>query len=181
MKDLIVKLTALYDSNNELENYLLLLIDNTEIHHGHIVRSNEFESFFSVISEFAKVGYFKWNIGTKTGFALEQWYKNWGETENTSLEEIINHHPHIHPDDRYKIDEYYGNLSKGILDNFKEEVRIDNGRGGWNWIRCYVAVKEYDPKTRNIEIIGVNIDITELKEVEAQLIEAKKKQKRSTN
>lgn len=174
VKDLIVKLTALYDSNNELENYLLLLIDNTETTTAYS-KIKEFESFFSVISEFAKVGYFKWNIGTKTGFALEQWYKNWGETENTSLEEIINHHPHIHPDDRYKIDEYYGNLSKGILDNFKEEVRIDNGRGGWNWIRCYVAVKEYDPKTRNIEIIGVNIDITELKEVEAQLIEAKEK------
>ena len=70
VKDLIVKLTALYDSNNELENYLLLLIDNTETTTAYS-KIKEFESFFSVISEFAKVGYFKWNIGTKTGFALE--------------------------------------------------------------------------------------------------------------
>lgn len=174
VKDLIVKLTTLYNSANELENYLLLLIDNTETTTAYS-KIKEFENFFSVISEFAKVGYFKWNLGTKTGFALDQWYKNWGETIDTSLEEIINHHPHIHPDDRYKIDDYYANLNKGILDNFKEEVRIDNGQGGWNWIRCYLAVKQYDPRSRNIELIGVNFDITELKEVEAQLIEAKEK------
>ncbi len=174
VKDIIVKLTTLYDSNNELENYLLLLIDNTETTTTYS-KIKEFESFFSIISEFAKVGYFKWDIGTKTGFAIEQWYKNWGETEDTPLEEIINHHPHIHPEDRHKIDPFYANLEKGVLGNLKEEVRIDNGQGGWKWIRCYVAVKGYDPQTRNIELIGVNFDITELKEVEAQLIEAKEK------
>lgn len=153
VKDIIVKLTTLYDSNNELENYLLLLIDNTETTTTYS-KIKEFESFFSIISEFAKIGYFKWDIGTKTGFAIEQWYKNWGETEDTPLEEIINHHPHIHPEDRYKIDPFYANLEKGILGNLKEEVRIDNGQGGWKWIRCYVAVKGYDPQTRNIELIG---------------------------
>lgn len=174
VKDLIVKLTTLYDSKNELENYLLLLIDNTETTSAYS-KIKEFESFFSVISQFAKVGYFKWNLGTNTGFALDQWYKNWGETEDTPLQEIIEDHPHIHPADRYKIDQFYENLSKGILGNLKEEVRIDNGQGDWKWIRCYVTVKEYDPASNNIELIGVNFDITELKVVEAQLIEAKEK------
>lgn len=174
VKDLSVKLTTLYNSNNELENYLLLLIDNTETYTAQ-VKIREFENFFSVIADFAKVGYFKWNVKTRTGFALNQWFKNWGEPENSKLENVIGNYRMLHPDDREKIMTFYNNLEKGIIDNLRVEVRVKDNQGGWKWIRCAAIVTSTDEEHKNIELIGVNFDITELKEIEAKLIEAKNK------
>lgn len=174
VKDLIVKLTTLHNSQGELENYLLILIDNTETTTAYS-RICEFESFFSVIADFAKIGYFKWNLKTKTGFAINQWFKNWGETENSKIEDVIGTYQHIHPDDRKKILGFFDDLNNGVLSGFKEEVRVSDGKGDWRWIRCNVTVKNFDPEDHNIELIGVNFDITELKQAEAKLREAKNK------
>lgn len=174
VKDLIVKLTTLYNSKDELENYLLILIDNTETTTAYS-KIHEFENFFSVIADFAKVGYCKWNLGTKTGFALNQWFKNWGEPEDSRIEDVIGTYQHMHPDDRKKIMRFFEDLNNGIFSNLKEEVRISDGKGGWKWIRSNATVKEYDPANNNIELTGVNFDITELKQVEAKLLEAKNK------
>lgn len=45
----------------------------------------------------------------------------------------------------------------------------------WNWVRMNVVLNRYDPENGLIELIGVNYDITELKETEQKLIEAKEK------
>lgn len=173
-KDLIVKLTTLYNSSNQFENYLLIVIDNTETTTAYS-RINEFENFFSVIADFAKVGYFKWNLKTETGFALSQWLKNWGEPENRDVKEVIGVYRHVHPHDRLKLIKLYDDLIQGRISGFKEEARIRKDDNTWKWIRTYVTVKDPDSNKDNIELIGVNFDITELKEVETQLIEAKNK------
>lgn len=173
-KDLIVKASPLYNSKNQLENYMLIIIDNTETSSAYS-KIQEFENFFSVIADFAKVGYFKWNLFKKSGFALNQWFKNWGESEDAHLEDVIGHYQMLHPDDRPKILSLYNKLINGSLRGSKEEVRIKDGKGEWKWIRSTVIVTKYDPEHRDIELIGVNFDITELKEIEAKLIEAKNK------
>lgn len=48
-------------------------------------------------------------------------------------------------------------------------------KGKWNWVRTNVVVNLFEPENGQIELIGVNYDITELKETEAMLIEAKEK------
>ena len=48
-------------------------------------------------------------------------------------------------------------------------------KGTWNWVRTNVVVNLFEPENGQIELIGVNYDITELKETEAMLIEAKEK------
>ena len=45
----------------------------------------------------------------------------------------------------------------------------------WNWVRTNVVVNQYQPENGVIELISVNYDITELKETEAKLIDAKEK------
>lgn len=174
VKDLIVKASPLYNSKNELENYMLIIIDNTATSSAYS-RIQDFENFFSVIADFAKVGYIKYNIYTKQGFALNQWMKNWGEAENTPLEDVVGIYQKAHPDDRHKIEKLYQELINGKIKGKKEEVRVENGRGGWKWIRSTVIATEYDPEHQNVELIGVNFDITELKEIEAKLLEAKNK------
>lgn len=174
VKDLIVKVTALYNTNNEFESYMFIIIDNTETSTA-FSKIQEFENFFSVIADFAKVGYFKWNLCTRSGFALDQWFENWGEPTSTPLEEVVGIYRKLHPDDRPKIMNLYDQLITGKIQGTKEEVRVRDGEGGWKWIRTTVIVRKYDPEHRNIELIGVNFDITELKEIEAKLLEAKNK------
>lgn len=174
IKNLIVKITPLYNSENELENYLLILIDNTETSTAYR-KIQEFEDFFSVIADFAKIGYFKWNPIAKTGFAMSQWYQNWNEDENAPLAEVVGNYKHIHPDDLPRIRKFYENIHTGEVRYMKEEVRVREKDGGWKWLRCLVACKEFDPEHGNIEVIGVNLDITELKETEIKLIDAKNK------
>ena len=45
----------------------------------------------------------------------------------------------------------------------------------WNWVRTNIVVTTYAPEKDEIEIIGINYDITELKETEAELIQARDK------
>lgn len=174
VKDLIVKASPLYNSENKLENYMLIIIDNTETSTAYS-KIQEFENFFSMIADFAKVGYFKWNIPRKTGFALDQWFKNWGEPADSRLEDVIGTYRMLHPDDRPKIMNLYENLITGKIKGSKEEVRICDGNGNWKWIRSTIITTKYDPEHGDIELIGVNFDITELKEIEAKLLEAKNK------
>lgn len=174
VKELIVKLSLLYNSDQEPENYMMIIIDNTETSTAYS-KIQEFENFFSMIADFAKVGYFKWNLFQKTGFALEQWYKNWGEPGDSRLEDVVGKYRMLHPDDRDKITQLYNQLITGQIKGSKEEVRVRNGKGGWKWIRTTVLVTKFDPEHQDVELIGVNFDITELKEIEAKLIEAKNK------
>lgn len=174
VKDLLVRVSPLYNSKNELESYMLIIIDNTETYMAYN-KIEEFENFFSMIANFAKVGYFKWDHCQRKGFALEQWYKNWGEPTDSDLNNVAGIYQMAHPDDRAKLVQLYQQLIQGKIKGTKEEVRISNGKGGWRWIRSTVICTKFDPKNQTIELIGVNFDITELKEIEAKLIEAKNK------
>ena len=54
-KNLTVKGTCLYDTNHNVENYLLIVIDNTEAFENYR-KIEEFETLFNNIAEFSKVG-----------------------------------------------------------------------------------------------------------------------------
>ena len=57
------------------------------------------------------------------------------------------------------------------------EMRIcrPGKKNEWNWIRMNVVVTTYNPEENEVEIIGINYDITELKETEKELILARDK------
>ena len=174
IKNLLVRARPLYDENGNFENYLLIVIDNTETLSAYN-RIRNFENLFSLIAEFAKIGYFKWNPYTREGFAIHQWYKNLEEDENTPLENIIGIYPHLHPEDAPLIRKSYQELIQGKISRLKQEIRVATPEGGWKWLRCNITTQTFDPQHQNVELIGVNFDITEMKQIEAQLTEAKNK------
>lgn len=171
---LITKMTPLYDSRNTFTNYLVINIDNTETTSAYR-KIQEFEEFFSVIADFAKVGYFKWNPLTEKGFAINQWYKNVGEPVHKSLNEIIGVYQNYYPDERKAINDFIRQATQGLGTELSREVRVKQPDGSCKWLRCYIMAKEYDPENDKLEMVGVNYDITELKEAEEKLIAAKDK------
>lgn len=174
--DLYTKSSQLVDSQGNFTGYIFINIDNTERTDA-ITRIQDFENFFSLISEYAKVGYAKLNFLDKQGYAIKQWYKNMGEEEGTSLSQVVGKYSKIHPDDRKKITDFYKNMLAGTQKSFSDEMRVlrPGTTDEWNWVRMNIVVTIYDPDNQEIEIIGINYDITELKEIEVKLTEAKEK------
>lgn len=174
--NLYTKVSKIYDSKGYFTGYALINIDNTERIDA-LSRICDFENFFLLISDYAKVGYAKLNLLDKKGYAIKQWYKNMGEGENASLPEVVGVYGKMHPEDRKRMLDFFYKARLGKVKDFKGEMRIlrPGTKDQWNWIRTNVVVNQFKPENGVIELIGINYDITELKETESKLIDAKEK------
>ncbi|MCD8226067.1 MAG: ATP-binding protein [Bacteroides ovatus] len=174
--ELYSKVSKLYDNEGNFSGYILISIDNTERIDA-MNRIRDFENFFLMISDYAKVGYAKLNLLNRKGYAIKQWYKNLGEEEDTLLDEVVGVYTHMHPEDRKRFLDFYDEVRDGKRRHFQGEMRIrrPGTKNEWNWVSSNVMVTNYKPEENEIEIIGINYDITELKETEAELIQARDK------
>lgn len=172
--DLTTKVTTLYDHNHEPINYLLINVDKTEdtIAYNKI---QEFESFFDLVGDYAKVGYAHFDALSRDGYALRSWYRNVGEEEGTPLPEIIGIHSHFHPEDRAVMIDFLDKVIKGESSKLSRDVRIRRADGNYTWTRVNVLVRNYQLQDNIIEMLCINFDITQLKETEQMLIKAKEK------
>ena len=161
---LYTKVSKVYDSKGNFTGYAMS-------------RICDFENFFLLISDYAKVGYAKLNLLDRKGYAIKQWYKNMGEDENTQLADVVGIYSKMYPSDRRRMLDFFSKARVGEAKHFQGEMRIERPgeKGKWNWVRTNVVVNLFEPENGQIELIGVNYDITELKETEAMLIEAKEK------
>ena len=174
--ELYSKVSKLYDNEGNFSGYILISIDNTERIDA-MNRIRDFENFFLMISDYAKVGYAKLNLLNRKGYAIKQWYKNLGEEEDTLLDEVVGVYTHMHPEDRKRFLDFYDEVRDGKRRHFQGEMRIrrPGTKNEWNWVSSNVMVTNYKPEENEIEIIGINYDITELKETEAELIQSRDK------
>ncbi len=174
--NLYTKVRKLFDKQGEFNGYVFINIDNTEKIDA-INKIQDFENLFLLISDFAQVGYSKLNYLTREGFAIKQWYKNMGEEEDIPLNEVVGVYSKMHPDDRKIFLDFYDEVVAGTADSFRRDMRVlkPGTTDEWNWVRVHVIVISYHPEKGEIEIMGINFDITELKEIEVKLIEARDK------
>lgn len=163
----------LYDMHGELVNFMLINIDNTEINRAHS-RLAEFESSFSLVSRFGKVGYCRFDLLSREGYGIPQWYYNLGEKDETPLREVIGVYSHVDPADRASILECIRRVKAGEIDSFGLDLRVDPGDNE-KWTRINVMRNPMNNDPSKIEMVCVNYDITELKQTEMNLLEAKNK------
>ncbi|WP_068691066.1 PAS domain-containing sensor histidine kinase [Culturomica massiliensis] len=176
--DLVTKVTVLYDNKGNPINYLLINADKTETTIAYN-KIQEFESYFELVGDYAKVGYANCNILTNEGYALKSWYKNIGEQEGRPLSEIIGIYEHFHSEDRAVINQFISDVKKGQGNKLSREVRVIREDGSYTWTHVNLLLNKYAPQDHIIEIISINYDITELKKTEEQLIKAKNKAEQS--
>ncbi|KIO45111.1 hypothetical protein IE90_06645 [Sanguibacteroides justesenii] len=169
--EIYTTVSALYDKQGNLIHYLFINIDNTEISNAYS-KIAEFESSFSAISKFGKIGYCKFDLFTKNGYGVAQWYRNLGEHETTPLPQIIGVYNHVHEEDKAYILDSIRKVKAHETDNFSRDLRVHTEEG-WKWTRINVMRNTMNNDTGKLEMLCVNYDITELKETEKKLIEAK--------
>ena len=171
---LISKFAPLYDALGNLINILFINIDNTETTNAYS-KIQDFEEFFTLIGNYAKVGYAHFNALKCDGYAVNSWYRNVGEKEGTPLNEIIKVHSHFHPDDRRMMLRFFDQVLIREARHLRRDVRILREDGTYTWTRVNVMVRDFRPEDGIIDMVCVNYDITELKETERKLIAARDK------
>lgn len=172
--DLMTKVTTLYNSEHQPINYLLINADKTETTVAYN-KIQEFEEFFELVGDYAKVGYAHFNILSGHGYAQKSWYRNVGEADETPLSDIFGTYRHFHPDDRALLIRFLDDARKGLTTKLSKEMRVLREDGTYTWTHVNLLVKKYAPQDRIIEIISINYDITELKRTEEMLVKARDK------
>ena len=172
--DLMTKVTTLYNSEHQPINYLLINADKTETTVAYN-KIQEFEEFFELVGDYAKVGYAHFNILSGHGYAQKSWYRNVGEADETPLSDIFGTYRHFHPDDRALLIRFLDDARKGLTTKLSKEMRVFREDGTYTWTHVNLLVKKYAPQDRIIEIISINYDITELKRTEEMLVKARDK------
>ena len=172
--------SKIYDAEKNFKGFIVMSIDVTEA----VVAKNRiisFESLFSHISDYAKLGYAKYNLLSGEGFALKQWLKNLGEEENTPINDIMYARScHIHHDDRRQFAQFLHDAIDGKCSKDERELRIltsgdEKDPDNWHWIHNFTIIDRYAPDEGVIDVISVNYDVDELRKTQASLIEARDK------
>lgn len=172
--DLVTKVTTLYNSEHQPINYLLINADKTETTVAYN-KIQEFEEFFELVGDYAKVGYAHFNVLSGHGYAPKSWYRNVGEAYETPLSDIFGTYRHFHPDDRALLIRFLDDARNGLTTQLSKEMRVLREDGTYTWTHVNLLVKKYAPQDRIIEIISINYDITELKRTEEMLVKARDK------
>ncbi len=170
--NLLTRITTLYDAAGNLTNYLLISVDRTEATKAYN-QIKEFKDFFTLVGDYAKVGYAHFNVLTREGYALDSWYRNVGEERGTPLQQIIRVHDHFHPEDRAVVLDFWDKVIRGEMSYIRKDVRVLREDGSYTWTCVNVLVRDYRPQNGMIEMICINYDITDLKETEMKLIKAR--------
>ena len=170
VKKLIVKGKCIYNAQGEFDFYLFVISDNTEADRIY-TQVQDFKNMFSVIANYSKIGYAKYNLSTQEGFAAGEWYHNLCEEDNTPLSQIIGNYRTIYEEDRKVLLDYIENLDKGGNKIYSNDLRVMCPLGKTKWLHKNV-IAEKNCKGE-WEIVGINFDITHDKETEATLLEAK--------
>lgn len=171
-RHIITRITPLLDEQGKILNYLILVVDNTENRNAES-RTIEFEEFFSMAGDYAKVGYARYNLLDGKGYASESWYRNMGASPDAPLKEAFENNAKIYSEDKMAREQFLTEAKEGKLKTFRENLRVVRDEEWQTWTCDQMLVRDYRPQEGIVEIIGLNYDITEQKELEAKLTEAK--------
>lgn len=170
------KIIKLFNDEDKCIGFLFICIEDNDRFIS-MSKAHDFDDFFELISGYANIGYAKFNLITKKGYAIRQWYKNVEEENNSPLQEIIGIYNTTHPDDRKRLLYFFNKALKGKATAFTGEIRVKvaNKKNAWKWLYTNLLITKYAPEENNIEIIGVNYDISNFKMVEKELTQAREK------
>jgi PAS domain S-box-containing protein len=118
-------------------------------------------------------GWYEMNVQTGEGVSSPEYLRIIGfepaEFRTTLSEWMVN----VHPDDRERLArEYRDCITSGQTHTM--DYRRKTKSGAWKWIRSVGKIAEYDAEGRPLRMYGTHADITDRKELEAQLLRSQR-------
>jgi PAS domain S-box-containing protein len=158
-RSLLQKLAA---QNKQLEE---------EISHRKQVEAElvESENRFRLALDASSNGVWDRNLLTGEVYLGENWHRSLGYTDGDEINGLTSFEELLHPDDRDRVLALREAHVCGESVGYEAEYRMRNKAGGWQWILSRGRAVARDAQGRATRIIGTHIDITRLKEVEAEL------------
>ena len=169
MKHVQVRSSIIYDDRHNVERYVLIVEDQTESQRMNL-RLSDVEFRFNYMAEAAQIGLCRWDTVRRVFSASDQWYANVGLAAPVS--DVFEAYVNVHPEDYERLHDFLLKAAEGKADLYRDEIRVRDGLN-WKWIRCNYRVRQGGLQENDVEVIGLNIDITELKETEIRLNEAR--------
>lgn len=130
------------------------------------MKLQEQETIFRYISQYSNIGIYSWNPISGKSEISRKWYENLGLPEGLSLEESMKRMiSMVHPDDLERVRKAGILLREGKKEYMDEEFRLIIDERV-KWLKYTAVIKNYDPKNKVIQVIGMNQDVTDLKHQE---------------
>ncbi|MDX1959952.1 MAG: ATP-binding protein [Leptospiraceae bacterium] len=127
------------------------------------------------ILEGTKAGTWKWNMQTGETIYNKYWFKIIGIEEVNSVQKNVDYFLNlIHPEDLNRLNEAIDSYLKGKIDDVNSEYRMKHKSGTWVWVESRGKIAKWTPDGKPLWMYGTNIDITDKKKYELELLEKDK-------
>lgn len=131
----------------------------------------ESESRLRLAQDAAEIGTWDWDLDTGELNWDDRQFALFGFPKNTPRVQVDDAIAAIHEDDIGRVKEAMVLSTKGTMP-FREIFRVIHPNGEVHWLVGRGAVLKHDDDGKPLSMVGVNYDITEQKELEAQLEQA---------
>lgn len=125
-------------------------------------------------------GVWDWNLPGRKVFFSRRWKSMLGYAEHEIDETPEAWRSRVHPDDMPGVRLALRNHLRGRSSAFRCEYRLQSRDGSWRWLYDQGMVFERDARGRPLRLIGTTTDITEHKQLETDLREARDEAVRAT-
>ena len=122
-----------------------------------------------------------WEADLATGrvYLSRNWAAMLGREPGASVATVTELKDLVHPDDVDVLAHLQSEVIRGLRPSYAAEHRVRMASGEWKWILSRGSVSLRDPESGRVQrISGTNIDITELKRLERELVRAEEEKQR---
>jgi signal transduction histidine kinase len=169
----LLTLCMLIDQEDDFGT-LSLLVDETALRiYEEKVRQSEQNLRLALNN--ARMGFWNENVKTKEVLCDENWYRLIDVEPVPGVSPLDVWKSHLHPDERERITELYDAFNRNGEGSMHVDYRMRKGRDGYIWVQDSIRVTEFDAEGFPLRIMGTMQDISDQKQAELELKQAKER------
>lgn len=169
----------LYKENPLIEFKVELVFSENAVINGVLIEKFPKNPFFANIYQYnefiekvlssSKIFLWKWDYTTKKQIFSKGYYEFLGYDPNEIELDYDKQKELTHPNDLEIIEKKLNDYLAGKQDIYEIEFRIKRGDGSWQWLISKGKIVKVDENNLPTELIGVHIDINEIKRLQSEV------------
>ena len=133
----------------------------------------ESADWLALAAEVGGLGMWEWRVDLDRAIVSDYWLQLKGLTRETYNQSVDQWVDGLHPDDKDRAVDLLTEHLNGTSEHFEVEYRFKHPERGWYWEYATARVIKRDEEGNPLRMVGYHQDITERKEMEAQIIQAR--------